>query len=251
MTRRSAGESPMRRTNRAVAGMAVAAILALAVLAAPAVHARGQAAEPGPEPVATAAPRRLAAAPAVTEERCVVIAVTDAVTLTLRCGGRERAAPLPGVRAPRPGGPHAGGEPFAIEGRREVERWLLGAELTLRAGGAWLEGRDLRRELLARGLALLDAGEAQGAELAALRGAEREARSRGLGAWSHAAWRAHQASVTEPVPLPGGRPPPPAVPLAARAARPGQPSWEERKAAFDAAIRELARSPGATTDPPR
>jgi len=86
------------------------------------------------------------------------------------------------------------------------------------------------------------------ADLAALRRAEREARSRGLGAWSHAAWRTHRASVTEPIPLTAPTPPPAPPPLALLAARPGQPSWEERKAAFEAALRELER---AAAPPPR
>lgn len=190
-----------------------------------------------------------AAAPATSSpEGCVVTAVADAVTLELRCDGVTRLERLRGVRAPRPGPPHAGGEPFAVESRRRAQQWLAGLRVELADGVARLAGEDVRLALLARGLALVEPAAAERAGLVALRYAEREARRRGLGAWSHAAWRAHQASVTEPVAL--ATPPPPSEPprLAARAARPGQPSWEERKAAFDAALRELER---AAPPPPR
>ena len=179
---------------------------------------------------------------------CVIASVADAVGLELQCAGGTRMERLRGLRAPRPGPPHAGGEPFAAESRRLTQEWLTGARVELADGVARLDGEDLRLGLLARGLAVVEPASLDPADLAALRRAEREARSRGLGAWSHAAWRTHRASVTEPIPLAAPTPPPAPPPLALRAARPGQPSWEERKAAFEAALRELER---AAARPPR
>ena len=193
-------------------------------------------------------PGPVAASAASPSAVCMVAGVADAVTLELRCAGETRVERLRGVRAPRPGTPHAGGEPYAAESRRQALRRLAGARIELADGVARLDGEDVRLGLLARGLAVVEPAAVDRAELAALRRAEREARSRGLGAWSHAAWRALQASVTEPVPLAAPPPPPAPPPLAVRAARPGQPSWEERKAAFEAALRELERPP---TPPPR
>ena len=204
-------------------------------------------------PAAAAAPPAAggaAAASPAPPARCVVRSVADAVTLELRCAGIARGVRLGGVRAPRPGGPHEGGEPFAAESRRLAAELLAGAEIELAGGVARLGGEDVRVALLERGLVFVDAAAADGSGLAALRDAERGARSRGAGAWSHAAWRAHQASVTAPVPIAAPPPPPRREPLASRAALPGQPSWEERKAAFEAALRGLERpsSPEARPD---
>jgi endonuclease YncB( thermonuclease family) len=182
--------------------------------------------------------------------RCTVAAVADAATLALRCGRAERAIRLPALHAPRPGGPHDGGEPFAAGSWKLASEWLDGAEVELRGGLVYLGGVDVRRELLSRGLASLEAA-ADPADRAALGPAEREARAQRRGVWSHAAWRAHQAAATEPVPLPSPPPPAPREPLAARAAHAGQPSWEQRKAAFDAAVQELNRKAAAPADPAR
>jgi endonuclease YncB( thermonuclease family) len=184
---------------------------------------------------------------------CTVAAVADAATLALRCGRAERAIRLPSLRAPRPGGPHDGGEPFAAQSRELASAWLGGTEVELRGGLVYLGGLDVRWELLARGLASLDAA-ADPADRTALGPAEREARAQRRGIWSHDAWRAHQAAATEPVPLPSPPLPAPRAPLAARAAHPGQPSWEQRKAAFEAAVEELNRKaaqPAGTARPDR
>src|SRR5688500_7407715 len=124
---------------------------------------------PGPATASAASP------PAI----CMVARVADGVTLELRCAGETRLERLRGVRAPRPGPPHAGGEPFAAESRREALRWLAGAPIALAGGVARLDGEDVRLGLLARGLVVVEPAAADRAELAALRFAEREARGRG------------------------------------------------------------------------
>jgi endonuclease YncB( thermonuclease family) len=189
--------------------------------------------------------------------QCGIVAVRDAATLTLRCDGRDRLVRLPGLRAPRlpslASDPH--GEPFAARSRELAEAWLRGSEVELRDGLVLLDGSDLRRDLLARGLAQLETAPPAIASATApggdpLRAAEREARAQRRGIWSHDAWLARRSAATDPVPLPSPPPPPSRPALAALAVRPGQPSWEERKAAFEAAVAELERrSDGARSAP--
>ena len=179
---------------------------------------------------------------------CVVVEVRDATDLVLRCAGGRLEVRLPGVVAPRPGPPLLGGEPYGDASVEEARRWLGGLRLvrdgrTLRAGGS-----DVRHELLARGLVQLARGAAATlpAELAA---AERSARQRQLGVWSHEAWRRHQSDLTLALDLPAPPPPPPLGAVAERLAR---HSREERRAAFDAALAALeARPPDAALAPPR
>jgi endonuclease YncB( thermonuclease family) len=180
----------------------------------------------------------LRAAPQV--EPCVVVDVIDAATLRLACAGRERTVRLPAVRAPRPGAPQQGGEPFSGESLALAAGLLRAQPVVAVAGVVLYEGEDLRRQLLALGLVqLADIPSFHGAG-AELRAAEREARAARRGLWSLAAWRRHQALATRPTELIA---PTPRVeePLAARAARMTRLSWEQRKAAFDAAMAELER----------
>jgi endonuclease YncB( thermonuclease family) len=184
-----------------------------------------------------------AAGPPVRLEACRVSAVLDTVTLRLDCGAGERVVALAGLRAPRPGPPQQGGEPYADESRALASQRLLGNRVDLAGREVRVDGVDVRRELLARGLAQLGDAAAAGESFAALLAAEREARGRRLGLWSLQAWRRHQDSATVATIVPPRPPPAAPEPLAARAARLSTESWERRKAAFDAALVALAGEP--------
>ncbi len=171
-------------------------------------------------------------------ESCDVIAVEGVVTLRLVCPSGVRDVKLAAVRAPLPGPPQRGGEPFSRESRELARRALAASRVELQGQTVFLSGDDVRRKLLAAGLALL-APEATGAVDPPLRAAEREARGAGRGVWSHAAWQRLQAAATEidlPAPLPMATP----EPLGARAAALARGDWAERKAAFEAAVAQLS-----------
>ena len=181
-------------------------------------------------------------------EPCAIVAVRDAATLRVHCGAGHREVLLPGIVAPRGGGPLLGGEPFGDESRDEARRWLVGRRVVPAGDSLWLDGADVRVLLLARGLAQIARGAA--ARLPpALATAERSARERQLGIWSHAAWSRHQAAVTRPMDLP--TPPPPQPPSLGRvAARHARHTPEQRRAAFDAAIAALDRAEEDGASPP-
>jgi endonuclease YncB( thermonuclease family) len=179
---------------------------------------------------------------AAADELCRVVAVNDTIALRLTCAGGVRDVRLATVRAPRPGTPQLGGEPFAAESRELASGLLTGRDVMVAGGVVRHGGMDVRLELLVLGLVQLadPGGIRQGRE--ELLAAEREARARHRGLWSLAAWRRHLASARQPTSL--ATPAPRAEePLAARAARLSRLPWEERKAAFDAALAELAAGP--------
>ena len=189
-------------------------------------------------------------------DRCRIQGIEGPGVLRLRCGPTLRQLRLRGIRLPRPGPPQLGGEPFAEEARDRIRQWLQGLPASIappsrhREGPAILlpTGEELIPELLRRGLAQVEGGGADSPS-SGLLAAEREARSRGRGIWSHEAWRAHQEESTRAVVLPGTRAPIPRRPLADRARELSDESWEERKEAFEAAMRELEGPDAAGSDP--
>ncbi len=199
------------------------------------------------------------AAAAARAEPCLVSGVEDAVTLRLDCPPGERWLRLESVRAPRSGPPRrgaadGGGEPYAEESRERVRQWLLGRRVEATAETAWLGAFDVRVTLLASGLALLADPRAARLDprLAPLAAAERQARASGHGVWSYAVWRRLQGQATAAVVVP----PPPALPpplsLGALAARLPAQSFEERRAAFAAALAQLRpveTAPGGEPSP--
>lgn len=191
----------------------------------------------------------LAAAPAAAEaERtCVVIGVDDAATLRLQCGGEVRTLRLASVRAPRPGTPLQGGEPYGTQGRDLVRGWFVGRRVEVGGGTVRLGGEDVRHGLLFLGIVEWT-GTATAVGDTALRAAAREARLGSRGLWSHAAWRRHQASVREPLLVPGV-PLPAQESIGARAARFQRKSAAERRAAFEAAIGQIEAYRGEAPSP--
>ena len=171
-------------------------------------------------------------------ESCLVVGADDAATLRLQCSSELRTLRLAAVRAPRPGTPLEGGEPYGTQGRDLVRGWFVGRRVEVAGSTAKLGGEDLRRGLLALGLV-----EWKGAEAAdvdgKLRSAQREARLAARGLWSYDGWRHHQSSVREPLLIPGALPVMPEESLGVRAARLARKSVAERRAAFDAAIAQL------------
>jgi len=182
----------------------------------------------------------LAAAPvaAGTERTCVVIGVDDAATWRLQCGAEVRALQLGSVRAPRPGTPLQGGEPYGTQGRDLVRGWFVGRRVGVSGGTARLGGEDVRLGLLFLGIVEWT-GTATTAGDAALQAKAREARLGSRGLWSHDAWRRHQASVREPLLVPGVPPLPAQESIGAVAARFQRKSAAERRAAFEAAIGQI------------
>jgi endonuclease YncB( thermonuclease family) len=178
------------------------------------------------------------AAAAANERACVVIGVDDAATWRLQCGGEVRTLQLASVRAPRPGTPLQGGEPYGTQGRDLVRGWFVGRRVEMGGGTVRLGGEDVRHGLLFLGLVEWT-GTATTAGDAALQSAAREARLGSRGLWSHAAWRRHQASVREPLLVPGVPPLPAQESIGARAARFQRKSAAERRAAFEAAIGQI------------
>lgn len=180
----------------------------------------------------------IAATAGARAESCLVVGADDAATLRLQCGGELRALRLASVRAPRPGTPLEGGEPYGTQGRDLVRGWFVGRRVEVAGGTAKLGGEDVRRGLLALGLV-----EWKGAEIAdadgKLRSAQREARLAARGLWSYDGWRRHQSSVREPLLIPGVPPQAREESLGIRAARLARKSAAERRAAFDAAIAQL------------
>ena len=165
---------------------------------------------------------------------CEVVAMADATSLSLRCGGGLWPARLAGVAAPRPGTPLQGGEPHGDASRAAARELLLGRRVVSGRGTVYLEGRDVRLELLGRGLVQRSAAGDDGV-LAAAEAAARRARR---GIWSHEVWRRHQAATTRPLDLPAPVQAP-AQTLGALAERLAQRTPEERRRAFDAAVAAL------------
>ena len=194
----------------------------------------------------------LGVAPAAASgQRCQVVGADDAATLRLRCGVEPRLLRLAAVRAPRPGTPLEGGEPYGTQGRDLVRGWFVGRLVEVGGGTARLGGEDVRRGLLALGLVEWTGGATVEGD-AALRAAEREARLAARGLWSYAAWRRHQSSVRQPLLIPGIPPPPAEESLGAAAARLSSRSAAERRAAFEAAVAQLeARRRAQPEAPPK
>ena len=181
---------------------------------------------------------------------CLVVGVDDAATLRLQCGGAPRTLRLASVRAPRPGTALTGGEPYGTQGRDLARGWFVGKSLEVGGGTARLGSEDLRHGLLALGLVEWTGGTATAAD-AALRAAEREARLAARGLWSAVAWRRHQASVTEPLLVPGLPPLPPAESIGTLAARFPRKDAAQRRAAFAAAVAQLeAQKVSQAASPP-
>ena len=203
--------------------------------------------------LALGAPRAAAGEDAL----CRITAVVDAATLRLACAGGDRMVRLDGVRAPRPGLPQEGGEPYGSDSRELARRELTGRSVVVAAAGGlkWLavDGVDLRGPLLASGMIQTTAAGRRRLA-AALLAAERSARAGQRGLWSYEAWRRHREAARSPFAL--VQPPPKAPESAAgRAARAGDKPWQERKAAFEAALAELERAqeeaaPATPADPP-
>jgi endonuclease YncB( thermonuclease family) len=181
----------------------------------------------------------LSLAAEVRAQSCLVTGADDAATLRLQCQGVTRTLRLASVRAPRPGTPLEGGEPYGTDGRDLVRGWFVGRQVELAGGTVRLGGEDVRRGLLALGLVEWTAPPAVDGSDRALRAAEREARLGARGLWSYDGWRRHQSSVREPLLIPGIPPLAREEPLAARAARLSRQSAAERRAAFAAAIAQL------------
>jgi hypothetical protein len=192
----------------------------------------------------------LAAAPAAagTERTCVVIGGDDAATWRLQCGGEVGTLQLASVRAPRPGTALQGGEPYGTQGRDLVRGWFVGRRVEVGGGTVRLGGEDVRLGLLFLGIVEWT-GTATTAGDAALRSAAREARLGSRGVWSHDAWRRHQASVREPLLVPGVPPLPAQESIGAVAARFQRKSAAERRAAFEAAIGQLEAHRGEAPPP--
>lgn len=179
-------------------------------------------------------------------ERCQIEEVEDPIIIRLRCGPTERRLRLPAIRPPRPGPPQLGGEPFAEEARQEARRWLAGVEVSLGTSPRPARepvirlpgGEELAAALVRRGLVYVE-DDGSGAPSVRLLSAEREARSEGRGVWSYEAWRNHREESTRGVVLPRPRPSTPRPPLAVRARKLSDKSWEERRRAFEAAMAEL------------
>ena len=180
-------------------------------------------------------------------ESCLVIGADDAATLRLQCDGELRTLRLASVRAPRPGTPLEGGEPYGTQGRDLVRGWFVGRRVDVGGGTAKLGGEDLRHGLLALGLVEWKGTEAAGVD-GKLRSAQREARLGARGLWSYDGWRRYQSSVREPLLIPGVPPAAPEESLGVRAARLSRKSAAERRAAFDAAIAQLEAQ--RRTEPP-
>ncbi len=180
----------------------------------------------------------MAATAGARAESCLVVGADDAATLRLQCGAELRTLRLASLRAPRPGTPLEGGEPYGTQGRDLVRGWFVGRRVDVAGGTARLGGEDVRRGLLSLGLV-----EWKGTEAAdfdgKLRSAQREARFAARGLWSYDGWRRHQSSVREPLLIPGVPPGAREESLGARAARLSRKSAAERRAAFDAAIAQL------------
>lgn len=187
---------------------------------------------------------------------CEVVAVPAVTSLSLRCGGGLWPARLAGVTAPRPGGPLEGGEPHGDDSLAAVRELLLGRRVVSGRGTVYLHGRDVRLELLDRGLVQRSAAGGDDAPLAAAEAAARRARR---GIWSHEVWRRHQTATTRPLDLPAPAQPAP-QPLGALAERLAQRTPEERRRAFAAALAALEpadpevggasrRTAGAEADP--
>lgn len=174
---------------------------------------------------------------------CRIVAVEDAATFRVVCGGRPGRLRLPGVRAPVPGPSQLGGEPFADGSRRLASALLAGEEIqierpaTARASRVRLGGRDLSLLLLRSGLVFaIPEGGTRGRLLVA---AERAARAARIGVWSLDAWKAHRDDATRAVDLPFPTAAPPEPTLGQRARALTDKPWEERKAAFEKAVAAL------------
>ena len=175
---------------------------------------------------------------------CRVLDVEDSATLVVQCGDRSGVLRVPGIRAPRPGPPQLGGEPYAEESRRLAAELLTSGivEIVGSRDGTELRFREenLGELLLRRGWAYLESVEAHSApNLAA---AERDARGRGSGVWSAEAWQELRDRVTEPVFLAPPRPPEKQPALGERSRTLVSKPWSERKAAFEEALRDLERN---------
>jgi endonuclease YncB( thermonuclease family) len=172
--------------------------------------------------------------------QCVVIGADDAATWRLTCGGAARTLRLAAVRAPRPGTRLEGGETYGTRARDLVRGWFVGRRVEVDGGTAWLAGEDVRVGLLALGL--VECTASPGAEGEGCRRAEREGRNARRGMWSFAAWRAHESSAGDPLTLRSPTLPAP-EPLGSVAARLSRRTPEQRRAAIDAAMAELAALP--------
>jgi endonuclease YncB( thermonuclease family) len=174
---------------------------------------------------------------------CRVVAVEDSSSLRVVCGDRPGRLRLPGLRAPQPGPPQLGGEPFAEESQRHVQELLLGRTVRLDGSGSGgpprvlLDGEELSQLLVRCGWAF--ARPSQGPFGDTLQQAERSARAEGLGVWSLDAWTSLRDQATVPVllPAPSASPPEPSLGEHARALT--DKTWAERKAAFEQALAEL------------
>ena len=170
---------------------------------------------------------------------------------------------LLGVTAPRAGDALAGGEPHGTETVAWLRATVIGETVTLTrdaAGPRSHQGRPLRyvhlpdgrllNELLVRqGLAAADT--LRRCELTPrLLTLERSARAAALGMWSAEVWRRHEAGRAANRPI-ADPPPPPAARLSLESyvQRLGVAPWEERRAAFEEAMKELERQPAGTAAP--
>jgi hypothetical protein len=174
----------------------------------------------------------------------VVLDADDAATWRLSCGGAARILRLAAVRAPRPGLRLEGGETYGTRARDLVRGWFVGRRVDVEGGTVWVAGEDVRVGLLALGL--VESAAPPGVEGERLRRAEREGRNARRGMWSFAAWRAHESSAGDPLPLPS--PTLSSEPLGSVAARLSRRTPEERRAAIAAALAELAALPPAKAE---